>query len=302
MVGHGHGCGHNVVETLELREARIGSAVFLLELPEEIDGIIHDVVEMVLHLLNVEFDVGDVLLCLLDVKFRNLADRLLAKGQHIVAGDLLMEEGTIRVEGALDVVDLEIPGFDILFEFLIDSLLEEDLFQGDLVPLAAQLVQFYLQFPTKQVERVLGIDLQNLLHIGEDGVPVPDDASIGGIGDFTVGEGIQGIDRLVGGNARHQVEVYFHMFGGVVVDLLDLELAHINSGGDGVLGLGDEFAGGGAVWDLGDDKGFVIDDADLGAVAHLAALRAIGIATHIGHASSGKIGVNLEILAPENVD
>ena len=56
MVGHGHGDRINVVETLDFGETFVVGAVFFLQLQEIVDGIIDEVVQMVLHFVHVEFD------------------------------------------------------------------------------------------------------------------------------------------------------------------------------------------------------------------------------------------------------
>ena len=52
-----------------------------------------------------------------------------------------------------------------------------------------------------------------------------------------------------------------------------------------------------AIWST-----LLVDDVDLGAVAHLAALGTVGVAAHVSRTAGGEVGINLEVLAPQDVD
>ena len=301
MVGHGHGDCIDVVEALDFGETFVVGTVFFLQLQEVVDGIIDEVVQVVLHFVHVELDFGELVHRGLDVEFGNLADGLFAERKHVVAGDLLPEKRAVGVEGAFDAVDLCIPGFGILLQLLIDAFFEEDFLQGNLVPLLAQLVKLDFQLFAQQVEGVLGVDAQDVLDVGEDGLAVPYYAGIGGVGDFAVGEGVECVNGLVGGDTGHQVEVDFCLCRRIVVYLLDFQLAVVNGLGDGVGGFGDKIFGSGAVRNLVDYQSLVIDNADFGAVTDFAALCAVVVAAHVYGAAGREVGVDLEILAAQDM-
>ena len=84
-------------------------------------------VEMVLHFVHVDLNLGDLVHGGLDVELGDFTHRLLAEREHVVAGDLLTEERTVGVECTLNAVDLHVPGVGILLQLLIDALFEEDL-------------------------------------------------------------------------------------------------------------------------------------------------------------------------------
>ena len=168
------------------------------------------------------------------------------------------------------------------------------------MPLLAQLVKLNFQLFAQQVEGVFGIDAQNVLDVGEDGLAVPNHAGVGGVGDFAVGEGVECVDGLVGGDTGLKVEVDLGLRCRVVVYLLDFQLSAVNGFSDGVGGFGDEVFGSGAVRYLVDHQCFVINDTDLGAVADLAALRTVVVFAHIDGPARREVGINLEIFAFED--
>ena len=66
------------------------------------------------------------------------------------------------------------------------------------MPLLVKFVQLYFQLPFEQLQRILRVDFENLLHIGEPWFAVPNDTGVGVIGHLAIGESIQRIDGLVG--------------------------------------------------------------------------------------------------------
>ena len=119
---------------------------------------------------------------------------------------------------------------------------------------------------------------------------VPDDAGVGRDRHLAVGEGVERVDRLVRRLVGRHLHDDLDLFGRVVVDLADLDLALF-------VGLDDRLLdrlGGRGVGDLGDGQRPLVDLRDAGAHLHGAAPQAVVVAAHVGHAARREIGIQLE--------
>ena len=259
---------------------------------EIVDGIVGEVCQVVLGLFDVYLDVGNLLLCLLDVELRNLTYRLLAQFQHLLAGYLLAEELAVGVETALDACHLVVPCGKVFFlQHLVYALLEEYLFQRHPVPFVLQLGQLYLQLLTQQVFGAHGGMPQDVAGGHKHRLVVHDDAGLRREADLAVRKGIQSVDGLVGRHPVGQVAHDLHFGSRVVVDLLD---------GDAFLLVGledafDEHPGGDAVRQLGDDYRLaLVVVVHLGADAQAAAQCRIVVLRHIYQPACGEVGEYLK--------
>ena len=82
-----------------------------------------------------------------------------------------------------------------------------------------------LQLLPQQVERIVHRAAEHVAHAEELGLLVVDDAAVGRDADLAVGEGIEGVERLVAADARSEVNKDLHLGGGVVIDLADFDFS-----------------------------------------------------------------------------
>ena len=98
------------------------------------------VAQLGLFLLDGAYLVGDGL----DVELGYLADRLLDQLQDIRVGNRVgnraAEQVLVPEHGGLHVLELLLPGAGVVLEHLVDLVLEENLLEGGVVPLALDLV------------------------------------------------------------------------------------------------------------------------------------------------------------------
>ena len=167
------------------------------------------------------------------------------------------------------------------------------------MPLCLKFLEENLQFLLQQFERVVGADAENLADRKHERFSVVDDPRVGADGLLTVGEGVQGVDGLVGRGAGLEVQHDFDGLGRVVVDLADFQFASFNGGGDGVL---DQIDGVFAKRYLRDNQRLIIDNGNLGTVDDLAAQQSVVVLAHINGAAGREVGEQLEWLVFEDGD
>ena len=191
--------GLDVLEGGYLGAAGIPGAVFVLEGLEIVDTELRKMLEMVAQLgfflLDGAYLVGDGL----DVELGYLADRLLDQLQDIRVGNRAAEQVLVLEHGGLHVLELLLPGAGVVLEDLVDLVLEENLLEGGVVPLALDLVQTDGQFLAHQLPGPLGVVAEHVVHAHEVGLLVLDHTGVGRDADLTVGTGVEGVDGPVGG-------------------------------------------------------------------------------------------------------
>ena len=112
------------------------------------------------------------------------------------------------------------------------------------------------------------------------------------------GEDVELLDELLGVGALGQVDEDLNLFGGIVVDVADLELA-LGVGGEDRL---DERLGGGAEGQLGDGEQVLRAHLDAGADLHLSATLAVVVFGEVGDAAGGEVGEEAETFSLKVVD
>src|SRR5262249_46209110 len=117
-----------------------------------------------------------------------------------------------------------------------------------------------------------------------NGPIVPNDDDAAGDGDFTIGESVESVDELVGANAGWGFDLNLDVFGRVIIDAFDLDLAFARSVLDGT---GKRFGGRGGR-DFLDDDGRIVLDFDFGADLDFAGT--ILIAAGVHEAASLEVG------------
>ena len=267
---------------------------------EIVDGILRQVCQVVLGLLDIHLDVGNLLLGFLDVELRNLAHRLLAQFQHLLARNLLAEQFPVGVKTALDAGNLILPCGKVLFlQDLVYALLEENLLQRHPVPAVFQLGKQYLQFLLQQV---FGMECgvpQYVAGSHELRLVVDDDARLRRKTDLAVGKSIHPVNRLVGRDTVGQIADYLHLGSRVVVHLLDADFLLLVGFENALY----QHVGGDGIGYLGDDDGlalFVI--VHLGADAQPSAQCRVVVFRHVNQPARGEVGVYLERLVLQHMD
>ena len=294
LVGHSHIGGLDVLEIAYLGLPLAALAVGLENMLEIVDGVLGEVCQVVLGLLDVHVDVGNLLFSLFDVELGDFAHRLFAQFQHMVAGYLLAEQRPVGVESALDARHLVLPRVEVAtLQHLVYALLEEYLLQRHPVPAVFQLGQQYLQLLTKEVLGAEGGMPQDVARGHEDGLVVHNHARLRREGNLAVGERIQGVHHLVGRNAGGQVAHYLHLGGGVVVHLLYLDLLFFV----GLQNTVYQHIGGHRIRYLGNDDGLpLLVVVHLGTDTQTTAQCAVVIFRHVDKAARGEVGVYLKRL------
>ena len=158
------------------------------------------------------------------------------------------------------------------------------------------LASLSLEFALEDINELGGVLAQNLRHGHLNGPIVLDDDNAAGDGDFAIGEGVEGIDQLIGAHAAGSLDLDLDLLGGVIVDALDLDFALAR----GVFDRADQRIGGGRGRDFLDDDGGLVLDFDPGADLDFAG--AILVAAGIHEAAGLEIGQALERLLFENGD
>ena len=200
-------------------------AVFLLEIPVVVDGELREMFEMVADLIYLVFDTPDLLIDCLGIELGYLPDRFLHEFQDVVHDDFLLEHVLILLHGTEYLIQLLLPCPGVAFEYLVDPVFEEYLFEGAVVPVSLQFIEANLQFLPEQVLGVLRVEPEDVIHAEELRLVIHDDAGVRRYGHFAVGECIQGIYRLVRRNIVREVDHDVGFAGGKVGYLLDLDLS-----------------------------------------------------------------------------
>ena len=153
------------------------------------------------------------------------------------------------------------------------------------MPFVLQLVHLELKLGVKDVPGVEGVVLKDIVHRQEDGLVVLDDAGIGAYLGLAVREGVQGVDGLVRRNIGGKMDDDFHLVGGHVVNLLDVDFLL-------VLGLDyavDDALGGFSVRDFRDGDGGFVHLVDACAHLHHAAAFALVVLRAVRDASGREV-------------
>ena len=278
--------------------AREVLAVFLLQGLEPLDGVVGDVVQLVLDGLHLGLDGVNLLVEGLGVELGDLADRLLHEAVDVVHRDRAVQQVLVLLHLREDVVELLLPGALVLLEDLVDAVLEEDALERIPVPLVLQLAELDFELAAQDVAGVVGVVLEDVVHGEELRLAVLDDAGVRGDGGLAVREGVEGVDGLVRGYVVGEVDDDLDLLRGHVLDLLDLDLALFAGLQDGV----DQHVGGLPVGDFRDVDRVLVDLLDLGADLDDAAALAGVVLAAVGVAAGREVGIELIRLLPQDGD
>ena len=184
-----------------------------------------------------------------------------------------------------------------LFKLLvfIDAIFDKYLFERSEVQNLLCLAFLYEQLLMQQGLGVLDADAQQVAHAHEVRLVVVDDTAVGRDAHLAVGEGIEGIDGLVGRGTGYEVNQYLGMLGRIVVDLANLDFPLLLRFEYRL----DERRGGLAVGYLDDGEGAVVELLDFGTHLHAAAPLAVVVFGHVDEAAGLEIGIEVKLFAPQ---
>lgn len=298
LIGHDDLGGGDAVEGGDFGAAFLAGAVGFFEALEMGDGVAGELLELAFDFGDVFFERGDVFVGFEGVELGDAFDADLGEAGDVVVGDFAFEDLEVGFEAFPDGGDDGLPG-GALFDVAVDAFFDEDFFEGGEVPFFLELAEFDFEFAAKDVAGVFGADFDEIVDGEESGFVVVDDDGVGGEGEFAVGEGVEGLDGLVGVDAWGEVDEDFDFSGGVVLDTEDLDFALFVGGDDGV----HQGAGGGAEGDLDDAEDVLfVAGFDAGANADAAASEAAVVVGGVHDAALGEIGEDVEILFAEGGD
>ena len=181
---------------------------------------------------------------------------------------------------------------------LVDPSGDEELLEGLQEVLLLQLTQPDPQLGTDVAHRPLAAVRKHLTHGEELRVVITHHAAIGRDGDLATGEGVECVDRLVGRDSARQLDLDIGLSGGLVVDLLDLDLPRLIRLQDRV----DEGACRGRVRQLGDCEGVGVDLLDPCPHLHLTTSLSVAVLGNIDESAGGEVRVELIGLPAEVAD
>ena len=155
-----------------------------------------------------------------------------------------------------------------------------------------------LQFLADEVFRAVDAVAQHVADGQELWFLVADDTAVGRDVDLAVGEGIEGVNRLVRRYARSQMYHNLDVCRCQVVDAAGLDLALLNGLRDTLTECGDRFR----ERQFADDERLLVDLLDLGAhLQHTAALTVV-VFRDVDAATRLEVGVELELLVVQVAD
>ena len=254
--------------------------------------------QVVADLVDLFFDGVNPLVQGLGVEFGNLPDRLFDEFEDVFHHDGAVQQVFVVPHAGENVVKLLLPAHLVLFEDFVDAVLEKDALQGIVMPFVLQFAEFDFELLPEDVAGMEGIVFEDVVHREELRLVILDDAGVRVEGRLAVGEGVQGVDGLVGRDVVGKVQDDLHLLGGHVIDFLDLDLAF-------VLGLDDridEHMGGLAEGKLGDGDGVLVHLLDPGPHLDLAAPLPLVVFGTVGDAAGGEVGIDLVGFPLENGD
>ena len=166
------------------------------------------------------------------------------------------------------------------------------------MPLVLQVLELVVQLPVQQVHRVVGAELQKFGGVAEAGLLVDNHAAICGQSRLAVGKCVERIHHDLRIGTCLQVNLDFHVFGGVVHNLLDLDFALVIGCHDGV----DKAVRGGAEGNFADDQRLVVQLLDFCTDLEASATFAVVVFANVDDAARVEVRVQRELAAAQVVD
>ena len=188
------------------RPARILGLVGLDEILEVLDDVRAQMLDVVAGLLFLGERPLYVLAVLVYVELRNAADLELEKPLHVVVDDVAPQLLPERLEPLDDGAAHALCRL-LLFDALVDALLDADALQGPLVENVVELGEAYLEFAPDEEEKPLDVLAENLRNLHELRSAAVEDDRAGGYRLLAVGKRVERRHRLLLARAGLKLEL-----------------------------------------------------------------------------------------------
>ena len=228
-----------------------------------------------------------------NVVARNVAVERILEVLH--SEHLRLERFELRVD-EVDHLVLRLSLLELLL--LVDALLDEDALQRREEELLLKFSLAYLQLAAQEAHSRVGRVAQHVAHGEEARLVVFDDTAVGRDVYLAVGEGVERVDSLVGRHARRQVNLNLHLGSRVVVHLLSLYLAFLDSTQNGV----DERRRSLRERNLANDDSLRVELLYLCAHLHGASALSVVVLRNVYRTARREVGVEVELLAAQICD
>ena len=188
----------NHVENSNLRATRELLPILVLQLAEPVGSIFHQISQQAVNLLNIALHPGDSFLSLVGVELQDSSHLDFKQFQDILLGYLTNH---IRIKWRQSVINMLASGIDALrllkLTVLIDSLLNENLFQRREMQLFKNLVLTDFQLTLQQFLGIIYRTAEHIAHGEELRLLIVDHAAVGRDADLTISESIECVNGLI---------------------------------------------------------------------------------------------------------
>ena len=265
--------------------------IFVAEELEPIGCNPHHICQVAVNLLYLGLDACHEFVGLVLIKLQYALHLDFEEFEDVVLGHLAHE---LRIIGSESLVDMLAHCIHVggLFKLavLVYPLLDEYLFERSEMILFEQFRLAYLEFLAQQVLGVIDGVAQYVTNGEKLRFVVLDDTTVGRDVHLAVGEGIEGIEGLVGRNSGSKVHLNLDLGGCVVIHLACLDFSLLDGLEDGI----DEGCGGLAKGYLADDESLVVELLYLSPHLKRSSTLSVVVFSHVDTAPGGEIGVELE--------
>ena len=186
------------VEVSQFRVAREILAVFVLQHLIPVDGIIHDVSQVVINLGNFLFHLGDQFICFVWVEFQDTPHFDFHQLENIFFRNFTDKCRIVRCQTFVDMCTGCIHVFGLLELFiLIDAFFDKYLFERREMQGFQNFSFLDFQLLLQQIHRIVCRLFQDFAHSEEMWLTVIDNTAVGRDTYFTVSESVQSINRFI---------------------------------------------------------------------------------------------------------
>lgn len=229
LVALGHLGSLDIIERADLGEAVFADTILFLDAAKMGNGEIDDMVDIVLRLAHILLEGNEFILSSLAIELEDTRHLDFEQVEDIVAGHAAHQLDVIGLEIGLEAgIDMSNCGIDVLgllkLLILINTLLDENLLEGEGVPLLSELIEKDLQLLAEEIHGAIRAMAKDFGNAHKVWLAVHNDASVGRDGDFAIREGVEGIDGLIGRCASGEMDYNLGMGGRKILNLTDLNL------------------------------------------------------------------------------
>ena len=281
------------VEVAYLGKTGMLGTVFVLQMLIPFAGNINDTIEFALYLGYLAFYLGYQFVSLVFGEFQYALHLYLHEAQDIVFGHLPHKLRIERCEAFVDMLTCSIHGSRILvFLVLIYAFLYKYLLKRTEEELLKEFLATNLQFALEQGHSLVGAALEHITNGEELRFLVFDDAAVRRNAYLTIGEGIEGIEGLVGRDTRSEVNEYLDISRREVFHLAHLYLTFLYRLSDRL----DECFGSFRERYVADYQRFLVKFLNLCSNLNRATSLSVVILAHINRTTCREVGVEMEFL------